>query len=157
MPWGASVLLKKKKKICIFFLAYRSGWRKLGALGSGDQLGFHQRQPTGDQEVNAEICSFVDSCWTVEQTVKLLMVRDVMTLGYCWGHKLCSWECEGQSRHGSQDNLDLIMWPDRYILWGVFHVWSFDIDGLVQERRNSGALTTGLRLSCINTSICFCK
>ena len=39
-------------------------------------------------------------------------------------------------------------------LVGYFHRWyTTDIDGLVQERRNSSALTTELRLSCTKPSI----
>ena len=41
--------------------------------------------------------------------------------------------------------------PDSYEPWLRFH----DIDGLVQERRNSSALAMELRLSCINPLILF--
>ena len=39
------------------------------------------------------------------------------------------------------------------ISWIECHASGDDIDGLVQERRNSDALATELRLSCTNPSI----
>ena len=67
------------------------------------------------------------------------------------------------AKHFNLDNIDLInancIYPvldlgQYYVCWWVVprHQWD-DIDGLVQERRNSSAIAMELRLSCTNPSL----
>ena len=99
--------------------------------------GFHSQR---DSKCRAFMFSTSFAEQAVEQTVELLVIWDAMMLMWC----LC--------------NVIFIMYNEHVKRWHFVVTLVFwldnDIDGLVQERRNSSALAMELRLSCSNPSIC---